>query len=289
MPNRNVRRKASLIPLLLAIVLAAAGCRGRAEPVASLSVEPKDVSLPAGHATGWKLTWNPKAPLDNLEGKPRVFVHLLASGRNLLRTFDHPLAEVWTPWRAQSYEIELYQSALAEPLPAGAYELTAGLYDDASGERWALDAAGDEVGKREYRVATVVVPAAEAGTPAYDFGGGWLDAEPGGSKQVLTRRCARGEATIAVRGVASPGTVVLGSSVPKLASGSWGGAVDVTASCSAERAQVNGPELQWARVPVAPAAAEPACEIRFTPVPPVAGGNERSFCLEVLAWRPAGS
>jgi hypothetical protein len=277
--------RAIAVPVF-ALVLA--GCRQRAEPVASLSVEPKDVNLPAGRAAGLKLTWNPKAPLDNLQGKPRVFVHLLASGRSLTRTFDHPLAHEWTPWRAQSYEIDLYQSALAEPLPAGAYELTAGLYDDASGERWTLDSGADEVGRREYRVATVVVPAAEAGTPTYDFAGGWLPAEPGGSKQVITRRCARGDAWIAVRGVASPGTVVLGSSVPKLASGAWGGAVALTASCAAERGQVNGPELQWTRIPVASSAAEPACEIRFTPVFPAAGANERSVCLEVLAWRPAG-
>jgi hypothetical protein len=277
--------RAIAIPVL-AVVLSA--CRERAEPVATLSVEPKDVNLPAGRAAGLKLTWNPKAPLDNLQGKPRVFVHLLASGRSLIRTFDHPLAHEWAPRRAQSYEIELYQSALAEPLPAGAYELTAGLYDDASGERWTLETGGDEVGRREYRVATVVVPPPETGTPTYDFGGGWLPAEPGGSKQVVTRRCARGEATITVRGVASSGTVVLGSSVPKLGSGSWGGAVDVTASCTADRGQVNGPELQWTRIPVAASAAEPACEIRFTPVLPAAGGNERSLCLEVLAWRPAG-
>ncbi len=287
MRHRNASRSSAAVAFLALAMTAAAGCRGRQEPVASLSVAPKDVTLPAGRVSGMKLTWNPKSPLDNLQGKPRVFVHLLASGRNLVRTFDHPLAEEWTPSKAQSYEIELYQSALAEPLPAGAYELTAGLYDDASGERWALD-SGDAVGKREYRVATVVVRAAEGGTPTYDFTGGWLDAEPGGSKQVITRRCARGEAMITVRRVGSPGTIVLGSSVPKLASGSWGGAVDVTASCAAERAQVNGPEIQWARVPVAPSASEPACEIRFTPVPPAAGGNERSFCLEVLAWRPAG-
>lgn len=287
MRHRKPSRRPTAVALLAA-VLAAAGCREKAEPVASLSVEPKDVQLPAGQAAGWKLAWNPKTPLDNVQGKPRVFVHVLASGRNLLRTFDHPLAEEWTPFKGQSYEIDLYQSALAEPLPAGAYEVTAGLYDDVSGERWAIETAGDEVGKREYRVATVVVPSAESGTPTYEFGGGWLDPEPGGTKQVITRRCSRGEATIAVRGVGSPGTVVLGSSVPKLASGSWGGAVDVTSSCSAERAQVNGPELQWTRVPVAPAPAEPACEIRFTPAPPVAGGNERSLCLEVLAWRPAG-
>lgn len=285
MPDRNALRRGASV-LLFAIGLAAAGCRGRAEPVAALSVEPKDVSLPAGSTAGLKLTWNPKAPLDDLQGKPRVFVHLLASGRNLLRTFDHPLAEEWTPWRAQSYEIDLYQSALADPLPAGAYELTVGLYDDSSGERWALESGGDEVGRREYRVASVVVPATQAGTPTYDFAGGWMPAEPGGTKQVITRRCARGEATIAVRGVASTGAVVLGANVPKLASGGWGGAVDVTASCAPDRGQVNGPEIQWTRIPVAPSSAEPACEIRFAPVPPAAGGNERSVCLEVLAWRP---
>jgi hypothetical protein len=284
--RKGLQSGAAILSVLL--LLLASGCRERAEPVASLSVEPKDVELPPGRATGWKLTWSPKAPLDDLQGKPRVFVHVIAPGRNLLRTFDHPLAEEWTPWRAQSYEIDLYQSALAEPLAAGAYEVTAGLYDDASGERWPLDAAGDEVGRREYRVGTLVVPAAEAGTPTYDFGGGWLPEEPGGSKQVLIRRCARGEATIAVRGVASSGTVVLGSSVPKLGSGSWGGAVALTSSCAAERGQVNGPELQWTRIPVAASTADPACEIRFTPVPPAAGGTERSVCLEVLAWRPAG-
>jgi hypothetical protein len=285
--RKGLQSGAAILSVLM--LLLASGCREKAEPVASLSVEPKDVELPPGRATAWKLTWSPKTPLDDLQGKPRVFVHVIAPGRNLLRTFDHLLAEEWTPWRAQSYEIDLYQSALAEPLAAGAYEVTAGLYDDASGERWPLDAAGDEVGRREYRVGTLVVPAAEAGTPTYDFAGGWLPAEPGGSKQVLTRRCARGEASIAVRGVASPGSVVLAASVPKLASGAWGGAVSVTASCSAERGELNGPELQWTRVPVAPSASEPACEIRFTPVPPAAGGNERSVCLEVLAWRDGAS
>lgn len=253
-------------------------------PVGSVTVEPKDVRLPAGRAAGWKLTWSPKAPLEGQEGKPRVFVHVL-SNRNLLRTFDHRLAEEWAPGKGQSYEIDFYQSALAEPLPAGAYELTAGLYDDASGERWPLEVAGDEVGKREYRVGTVVVPAESGGTPTYDFGGGWFPPEPGGSKQILVRQCARGEATIGLRGVTSPGTLVLAGSVPKLVSGAWGGAVAVTSSCSADRAEVNGPELQWIRIPVAPAAAEPACEVRFTPIPPASPGNERSICIEVLAWR----
>ncbi len=287
MRHRKPSRRPAAVALLAAALAFAAGCRGKAEPVASLSVEPKDVQLPAGQAAGWKLAWNPKTPLANVQGKPRVFVHVL-SGRNLLRTFDHPPAEEWTPLKGQSYEIDLYQSAIAEPLPAGAYEVTAGLYDDASGERWALETAGDEVGKREYRVATLVVPAEKTGTPAYDFAGGWLPPEAGGSKQVITRRCAAGEASIAVRGVAAPGILLIGSSVPKLASGEWGGAVGVTATCGAERQEINGPEVQWSRIPIVPSAADPVCEIRFAPIPPAAGGNERSVCLEVLAWRPGG-
>lgn len=284
MRHRRTSRRVASIAFLAAVLAVAPGCRRKAEPVGAVAVEPKDIQLPPGRAAAWKLTWNPKAALGGREGKPRVFVHVL-SGRNLLRTFDHALASEWAPGTAQSYEIDLYQSALGEPLPAGAYELTAGLYDDASGERWPLEVAGDEVGKREYRVGTVVVPAEAGGTPAYDFGGGWQPPEPGGSKQVLVRQCARGEATIGVRGVTSPGSLVLAVSVPKLASGAWGGAVAVTASCSAERAEVNGPELQWTRIPVAPSATDPACEVRFTPVPPASGGNERSICLEVLAWR----
>lgn len=278
-------QRAIAVPGLALVLAGSSGCRERAEPVASLRVEPKVVNLEHSRAVSMRLRWSPKAPLDGLRGHPRVFVHLLR-GRELLRTFDHPLTEEWSPWRPQTYEVDLYQSAIAESLPAGAYELTLGLYDDSSGERWALEVEGAEVGRREYRLATVVVPAASAGAPTFEFAGGWLPVEPGGSRQVIARRCARGEAAITVRGVASPGTVRLGSSVPKGASG----AVEVTASCTAERAEIRGPEFQWVSIPIGNAAAGPDCEIRLRPAAPtsVDPENERSVCLEVLAWRPVG-
>jgi len=272
------------LAVLVSGVLAGAAC-GRSRPVGALSVGATTVDLPHSHAAALKLRWTPTGGLDGLEGNPRVFVHVLDGGRQLLRTFDHPLPEPWTPGRAQSYEIELYQSAIADPLPAGAYEMTLGLYDDSTGDRWPLTVEGDEVGRREYRLATVVVPAASAGAPIFEFVGGWLPVEPGGSRQVVARRCARGEATIVVHGATEPGAVRLALTVPKEAARA--ATVEVTASCTAERAEVRGPELQWISIPIAAAAAEPDCEIRLRPAAPatVAPENERSVCLEVLAWR----
>ena len=147
---RAATRRAVAI-LLVGGALAGTGC-GRSRPVASLSVEPASVSLPHPYAVPLRLRWNPTADLPGLEGTPHVFVHVLDGGRRLLRTFDHPLPEAWTPGRPQSYEVELYQSAIAEPLPAGAYEMTFGLYDDAGRRRWPLAVDG------EGRIAVLAPP-----------------------------------------------------------------------------------------------------------------------------------
>ena len=153
------RLAAGIVALVtVAGALAAPACR-RAEPVGALVVQPTSGSVPHPFAVPLELKWTPTGALRGLKGRPRVFVHVLDGGRRLLRTFDHPLAEPWTPGHAQSYEIELYQSAIAEPLPADAYEMTFGLYDDAGRNRWPLSVGGEEVGRQEYRLATLTVPA----------------------------------------------------------------------------------------------------------------------------------
>ncbi|HEX9687956.1 MAG TPA: hypothetical protein VGB47_02655 [Thermoanaerobaculia bacterium] len=263
--------------------LVGAAC-GRARPVADLKVNPRTVDLPYPHVAPLNLRLRPTGVLDGLRGKPRVFVHVLDGGRRLLRTFDHPLPENWTPGRAQSYEIELYQSAIAERLPTGAYEMTFGLYDDSGKRRWPLAVDGEEVGRREYRLATLVVPAADGYSPSFEFTGAWLPVEPGSSKQVVARRCLPGEGAIAVVEPPSEGTVRLAASIQTSDGAAAGGAWRVSASCSPQAMEISGDELQWVGFPLT-SAGEPPCEIRFTP--PGSAGSVQPLCLEVLAWRPS--
>jgi hypothetical protein len=276
-------RRAIGILALGASVLAGGACR-RSNPVGALAVEPPTVKLPHPFVSPLTLRWTPSAELDGLRGRPRVFVHVLDGGRKLLRTFDHPLPEAWTPGRAQSYEIELYQSAIAEPLAAGPYEMTFGLYDDAGKNRWPLTVDGEEVGRREYRLATLVVPPVAPPSPSFQFAGGWMPVEPGSSKQVVARRCLRGEGSIAVVSPPGPGAVRVAASLLGGEGGSAPGpAWRIGASCSPETAEVSTTTLTWAGFSVSAAPAEQPCEIRFTTTPESA----QALCLEVLAWRPA--
>jgi hypothetical protein len=271
------------IVALGASVIAGGACR-RSRPVGALAVQPATVNLPHPFASPLTLRWTSAAPLDDVKGSPRVFVHVLDGGRKLLRTFDHPLPEAWTPGRAQSYEVELYQSAIAEPLAAGAYEMTFGLYDDAGRNRWPLAVDGEEVGRYEYRLATLVVPAAAPPSPSFQFAGGWLPVEPGSSKQVVARRCLRGEGSIAVVAPPGPGAVRIAASLMAADAPSGPGlAWRVSSSCSPETMEVSGVTLTWAGFPVPAAAGVPTCEIRLAPPP----GPAQALCLEVLAWRPA--
>ena len=281
-------RRAIPVVILGAAALVGAAC-GRARPVASLSVEPASVNLPHPHVSPMRFRWNPTAELDGLEGTPRVFVHVLDGGRRLLRTFDHPLPEAWTPGRPQSYEIELYQSAIADPLAAGAYEITVGLYDGGGKKRWPLQVDGEEVGRREYRLATLVVPAAPLPAPTFEFRGVWLPVEPGSSKQVVSRRCLAGDGSIAVIAPPAAGTVRVAASVRSGdARRGVGSPLRAASSCSSATAEISGNELQWTGFDVAPAGGDSSCEIVFTPLPPERQTHLDQLCVEVLAWRSAG-
>lgn len=279
-------RSAIPVVILGAAALAGAAC-GRSRPVAGLSVEPTSVNLPHPHVAPMRFRWSPTADLGRVDGKPRVFVHVLDGGRRLLRTFDHPLPEAWAPGRPQDYEIELYQSAIAEPLAAGAYEITVGLYDDAGKKRWPLQVDGEEVGRREYRLATLVVPAAPGPAPTFEFRGVWLPVEPGSSKQVVARRCLAGEGSIAVMAPPTAGTVCVAASIRTGdAGGGTGGPWRVSSSCSPATAEISGTELQWTGFDVAPAGGDSSCEIAFTPPLPERETYLHQLCLEVLTWRP---
>ena len=118
------RRVASVSPpmrqLSALVVVAAclAGCRGEPRPVARLGVEPHTVRLGFPELREVHFNWQPMSALGD-GGAPVVFVHLLDRQGKVLRTFDHPFPGAWQEGVPASYDVKLYQSALAKPLAPG--------------------------------------------------------------------------------------------------------------------------------------------------------------------------
>ncbi|HEX2162399.1 MAG TPA: hypothetical protein VHM02_00470 [Thermoanaerobaculia bacterium] len=207
-------RRLGVVAALVAVL--AAGCeRAPERPVARLAVSPAEVALAHPGSVPVELAWTPLSPLGEVDGELRVFVHLLDGEGEIARTFDHPFPFAWEVGRAApAHTLELYQSALGPALPAGEYALTVGLYDG-SGRRWALDSAGEEVGRQEYRVATVRATGAAEAAPRFGFAGGWLPLEAGGDRQILGRRWTTGPAAIEVGGAGEAGELALSLHVPR--------------------------------------------------------------------------
>lgn len=279
-----------------------AGCGGEAEePVARLAVEPARLELPYGSFATLRLRWSPRSDLGDAEESARAFLHLLDDEGDLVRTFDHDPPGAWRAGGELEYDARIYQSLLAPPLPPGAYTLTAGLYDAGGEHRWPLGGVGEPVGRSEYRVATVEVPATTgSGVPAVRFSPTWSPTLAGGDRQVVAFRWLTGNGSIELSDLASEGTLWLSVGIPReeerlrrrVVDPPEGGddvpRVEVAASCSGFRTQVSGVGSHTLDVPVAPA--DGGCEVTVAPnyVMEAPSGDRRSLVLEVLAWRPAG-
>jgi len=284
---------------LLAIAVVAgclAGCRGEPPAVARLDVEPHAVRLAYPELRTVRFSWQPIAALGD-GGPPEVFVHLLDRHGRVVRTFDHPFPGPWQEGTPASYEVELYQSALAPALPAGRYRLTAGLYGRAGGARWPLE-AGTPVARREYQVAEVDVPAASA-APRFSYAGPWLPAEPSGDRQVVARRWLAGAGTIQARALPGAGSLWLVLSIPDgqgagerlvFDDGANTPSVVVSGSCGSGESGLSGPGRHEIDVPADGGAHAGVCELRlkpnFTLVAAGARPARRAVALETLAWSP---
>ena len=300
-PRRGSAAAALPLALLPALFLAGS-CRRAKDPVARLEVTPARLRLAYPEVRDLHLAWEPAAPLGEGRPRPIVFVHLLDAGGRVVRTFDHPFPEDWTPGVAVEYDVEIYQSALGPALPAGTYPLTVGLYQ-AGGERWPLEVAaiaGVDRGRREYAVGTVEVPEPAAGRPRFDFLGDWAVVVAGADSQVLAYRWLQGQGSIAVADPPGPGRVQLALDLPGSADPSTllvltGDAqtatVLVTTSCGDAMACVSGAGRHWVEVPIGAAAAGAtgACEVKLTPsfyLVTTGSPVRRAATLEVLGWRP---
>ena len=282
----------------LAAVVAA--CRPAPSPVGSLTASPSEIRLPWPQFAELEIRLQATSELPEGVTRPHVFVHVLDEPGSVLRTFDHPLPGEWTSGRRYDYSVRLYQSALAEPLAAGDYMLTLGLYA-LEGGRYALQTGGEEVARNEYRLATVVVPPAAENDPRARFSESWLPAEPGADRQILVRRTLRGgtPGTLQFGPLAGPGTLFLNLELPRgeatrrveLLDGGGQPKVALSTSCGGEQVEVSGQGTFNVDLQVQGDEAPAACEVTVQPNFQVTHSDRAETTavrLGVLAWRPEG-
>lgn len=311
---------------VLALALVAAGCGGET-PVARVTLGPGGGEAPAlrlgyPEVVRLSLAWELLEPLP--EGEPPwVFLHLVDGAGAVVRTFDHPFPG---PWRAGSTvddRVEVYQSALAPPLPAGGYTLVIGLYRP-DGTRFPL-AAGVAAGRYEYELARVEAAGPPAVLPQITLGGDWSPIEVGSDRQVLASRWLASEGRLTVVGAPGSGALWMRLRVPApegaasrlvLAEGATVPELRLSSLCGGAESAITGYGLHEVEIPVeiplgtpagppgeppaSPAAGAevggpgPLCEVVFAPnfhlvtLRPGAEPPEirRAVLLETLAWRP---
>lgn len=286
---------------LCVVALAAlAACREAEPPIGALAASPASFELGWPEFAEVELVFEPLEPLPN-GGAPIVFVHLLDEPGSVVRTFDHALQGVWQPGRRLTHRVRIHQSALGEPLDAGSYLLSAGLYRPEQG-RFALRTPAEAVSKLEYRIATVQVAPPAEGTPNARFSEHWLPPEPGADRQVLARRTLRGGApgTIQFGPVEGAGRLFLGLLVPtpdepgshlELLDGGAQPKVRIASSCGGGQPEISGTGRLDVDLEVPPAPGARICEVSIEPNFQVTGAESAeatSVRLEVLAWGPAG-
>ena len=279
-----------LAPLALAL---AAGC-GRSEPpVARLRVEPATLRLPYPELATVKLTWEPITPIPTA---PTVFVHLVDEKGDIERTFDHPYPAAFKPGTPQTYNVHLYQTALATPLPEGQHRLVVGLYAPGS-DRWALETTGKELKKKEYIVGEIEVPPVDKLAPKLQFTRTWLAAEDGGDRQTLVRRWLTGNGAIRLAPVSKPGTLWLSVRIPAgdnpgeklVLSGTHPPSAQIANSCGGSQINVSGPGIHLVPVAIDAVPAAGQCVIRFRTdfrLEVTGSPHQRSLALENAAWSP---
>ena len=290
--------KKILLPLSVAAVSLAAACGGgKQTPVARVDVEPRLVRLPFGQAQTVRLTWTPSAPL---EGEtPTVFVHLLDGEHKVARTFDHPFPQRWREGEPLTDDFKVYQSALAPPLPAGKYQVVAGLYGR-DGKRWPLDGLGESVGRDEYKAFEVEVPNRNP-SPRFAFAPTWMDVEAGGDRQVLARRWLLNRAAFRLVDQKEPGTVWMVLQIPPntlsdykmiLDAGATTPSVLIRGNCGGTETSVTGSGLHEVEVNVDAPPAGDFCHFtlsaNFALQPLIPTVKARSVSLENVAWIPGG-
>lgn len=210
--------------VLLLLVVFSFACREKT-PAAHVRVLDKNIRLPFGRCTPITLEWNMLRPLDDLDGKPVVYVHLLLPPHDTVRTFDHPFPVDWRAGSKHTYKYDLCQSIDAPRINPGSYIISVGLYDSADGERWPLSADGREVGTFEYAVADVQATDEGNASRSIQLTGGWGPLTSADDRQIVARRMIQGPSASIVMTDKVSDTLRLGFGVN-------GNALTVTNTCA---------------------------------------------------------
>jgi hypothetical protein len=294
----KTKRALALTPFVLAAAaLGLAGCHKEA-PVARVEINPRQVPLPFSQLQTVHLTWTPTAALG--EEKPTVFVHLLDRKKKVDRTFDHAFPERWREGAPVSYDLKLYQSALAPPLAPGTYQVTLGLYGK-DGKRWPLEGLGEPVGRNEYNALQVEVPN-DNPHPRFAFSPNWMSAEAGGDRQVLARRWLVDRGAIRLVDQHQPGAVWMIVQIPPTTLKDYEVMLDENASspsvmikgnCGSPDTNISGPGLHEVVVTMDAPPAGDFCHLlmsaNFSLRPLTTKGTKRAVSLENIAWIPGAA
>jgi hypothetical protein len=303
--------KRTLLPLFVLLLAGLAGCRHELPPVATLDAQPRSLVLGYPQTAVTRLTWTPETKGEEAApAEPLVFVHLLDPKGVVVRTFDHPFPQRWAGGVPVSYDLKLYQSALAPPLDPGKYRLSIGLVDH-SGKRWPLSGLGAPIGRHEYLAADIEAAPQPAG-PQFAFSPAWLPLQAGTDKQVLARRLLSDQpGEIRVEGIPGPGSVWLTLRIP-LGDGAnekvvfhdpaaTSPAVVVRGTCGSVETGISGSGPHEVEMPVAAAEAAGTsaaggagggCRISLVPnfhIVSPASPEPYSVALQVLSWAPAAA
>lgn len=289
-----------IVWLQLGLALSALGCKeAPAAPVGRFAVEPAKVTLERGKGVELRASFEPTAPLVPAAGLPQVFVHVLEANGEVTRTFDHPLPGTWQVGTPLHYPIRFWQSLQDPPLAPGEYAVTFGLYDRATGKRWALDTQGKEKGRQEYQLAAIEVPPGGGGAPQLSFGDGWLRPEETLDRQILMHRWLGKGGKLTVAGLAGPIHLELRLRIPDLPpaeqrlvldEGASGPALTVSSACLAAPAEVKGLGDHTLELDLTPAAGAGECVLDWRPTyvyVDLKNLIKRSVDLGVVLWRPA--
>lgn len=278
---------------LALFALTTSACGKKEAPVARLEVKPTSIPLAFPELATIRLTWEPIAAV---QAAPTVFVHLVDSKGEIERTFDHAYPVAFQPGTPTTYNVHLFQTALASPLSEGEHRLVIGLYVP-GGERWAIETEGEEIKKKEYAVAKIVVPKVAANAPRIQFTKTWLPGEEGGDRQSVVRRWLTGQGALRIAPIPGPGSFWLSLRIPEgdnpgeklVVDGNNPPSVVVTNVCNATETSVSGPGQHLVQVPIDAAPADGQCIVRLRPNfhLEVAGSpHRRTVALENAAWSP---
>jgi hypothetical protein len=242
-------------------------------PAGSLEVTPTALRLTHAESARLRLTWTPSRRLVENTAMPTVFVHLVHPTAKTVRTFDHRFPGSWEPGTPVTYDIDIAESALAEPLPEGTYRLAVGLYDRPS-YRWPLVAGGEDLDRR-------ITPPGVAPPGA---GLGRVAAVEAGGKQTVASRWLQAGGT--VRTYAAGGAAQLRfqlGGLPENAAGVAATSVAIDGDCLLTPATVEGSGAVEVSLPLRGGSQDESCSIRLLPQ---AGGAGAWARLDGIDWRP---